>query len=238
MSREARHYTREYYEELRWAHESAREILAMVVQALVPKSLIDVGCGAGHWLAAALELGIDDILGVDGAWVQNAELAISSDRLLVHDLKAPLSMSRRFDLALSLEVAEHLPASCAPTFVATLCGLSDVVVFSAAIPGQGGRQHRNEQWPSYWAELFFENAFDCYDVLRPRIWLNPRVAWYYAQNCLIYARRGLDRTLGEPAPPLPLVHPDLWSAQLERLNSPAKLLERLPKAVMARLRRH
>jgi SAM-dependent methyltransferase len=237
MRREARDYTREYYEELEWARESAREILSILVRWLAPKSLVDVGCGTGNWVAAALELGIDDVLGVDGEWVKNAELAISSDRLVIHDLRTRFTVARRFDLALSLEVGEHLPASSAGVLVQSLCGLSDVVLFSAAIPGQGGRRHLNEQWPSYWAQLFAEQEFDCHDILRPQIWLNPHVAWYYAQNALIFARRGPHPELGPPAIPLPLVHPSLWSAELERLNSPAKLLERLPKAILSRLKR-
>lgn len=236
MSLETRHYTREYYEELKWSRESAGEVLSILVRWLAPKSLIDVGCGAGDWLAAALELGIDDVVGVDGEWVKNAELAIGFDRLVIHDLRTGFTMPRRFDLALSLEVAEHLPASSGRTFIESLCGLSDVVVFSAAIPGQGGRRHLNEQWPSYWAQLFRDQGFDCYDVLRPQIWLNPRVAWFYAQNALIFARRGVHPGLGQPACPLPLVHPQLWSAQVERLDSPAKLLERLPKAIIGRLK--
>lgn len=237
MSRESRYYTQKFYDELKLTQESAREILPLLTRALAPKSIIDVGCGTGHWLAAAIELGLHDVVGVDGAWVKSARLAIPTEHLVVHDLATPLRLSRRFDLALSLEVAEHLPESSARGFVRDLCDLSDVVAFSAAIPGQGGRRHRNEQWPSYWAELFREKGFDCYDFLRPRIWENPQVAWYYAQNCLVFARRGLPGELGEAGPPFPLVHPRLWSAQLERLDSPAKLLERLPKAVFRRIRR-
>ena len=236
MSREARDYTREYYEELNWARESAREILSLLVRWFQPKSVIDLGCGAGNWLATAIELGIHDVVGVDGEWVKNADLAIPSEHLVIHDLRTPFRISRRFDLALSLEVAEHLPASSAAEFIESLCGLSDVVVFSAAIPGQGGRRHLNEQWPSYWARHFAEREFDCQDVLRPEIWLNPRVAWYYAQNSLIFMRRGSHPALGETRAPLPLVHPELWSAQVARLGSPAKLLERLPKAIIGRLK--
>ena len=69
---------------------------------------------------------------------------VSSQR----DLAQPLQIDRRFDLALSLEVAEHLPPECGSEFVQTLTDLSSVILFSAAIPFQGGTDHLNEQWPS------------------------------------------------------------------------------------------
>lgn len=175
-----RHYDAKFYSELRPAQESAREVLPIVFEVLKPASVVDIGCGTGHWLAAARELGVGDILGVDGPWVDKRQLAIPVEDFMVHDLATALKLERHFDLALSLEVAEHLPPSAAKTFVQNLCQAADVVVFSAAIPGQGGRRHLNEQWPAYWADLFQKFGFACYDYLRPRIWNNPGVAWYYA----------------------------------------------------------
>jgi SAM-dependent methyltransferase len=235
MGKEQNLYNRRFYRELESTRESAREILPTVVDLVKPASIVDIGCGQGHWLAEAVELGIVDVLGVDGAWALPAQLTIPRVKFLVHDLNTPVRLNRNFDLALSLEVAEHLVAWQARAFVQTLCQLADKVLFSAAIPGQGGRHHVNEQWPAYWAKFFAEFDFACFDVLRPKIWNNSRVLWYYAQNCLLYARRGtVDAVpVGEP---LSLVHPQLWSAQVERLNSPGKLLERLPKAFLSLVR--
>jgi SAM-dependent methyltransferase len=231
MGKEQNLYDAKFYRELESTRESAREILPTVVDLVKPGSIVDIGCGRGHWLAEAVNLGIVDVMGVDGDWALKTQLAIPREKFLVHDLNLPVRLNRNFDLALSLEVAEHLAASQARAFVQTLCQLADKVLFSAAIPGQGGRHHINEQWPAYWAEFFAEFDFDCFDVLRPKIWNNPRVLWYYAQNCLVYARTG---TLDSfpVSEPLSLVHPQLWSAQVERLNSPGKLLERLPKAFL------
>lgn len=231
----SRHYTPEFYRELESAQQSSREILPLVFGLAKPSSIVDIGCGTGHWLATANELGVNQICGVDGAWAKKAQLVIPRETFREHDLTIPLKLDRDFDLALSLEVAEHLPRSAARVFVASLCEAADVVVFSAAIPGQGGRCHRNEQWPAYWANLFHDFGYDCFDVLRPQVWMNPRVAWYYAQNSLIFARAGRGTVFGTPVQPLPLVHPGLWSAQIARMNSPGKLLERLPKAVLGRL---
>lgn len=230
--RKERYYTAEFYQELESAQDSAREVLPIIFDALKPSSVVDVGCGTGHWLKAARNLGATEILGIDGAWASNSQLAIPSQNFRAHDLATPLCLERRFDLALSFEVAEHLPQSAARTFVESLCAASEIVVFSAAIPGQGGRHHLNEQWPEYWAEVFQQFEYECYDYLRPRLWNNPRVAWYYAQNSLIFVRAGRSHPFGRPASPLPLVHPRLWAAEVARSKRPGKLLERLLKALV------
>jgi SAM-dependent methyltransferase len=227
-----KYYDPKFYRELASAQESAREILPFVLDIVKPASIIDFGCGTGNWLAIAHELGVPEILGVDGSWVAG-QLAIPAGKFLEHDLSMPLELEHRFDLALSLEVAEHLPASSARGFVQSLCGTADLVIFSAAIPGQGGRRHVNEQWPDYWAEQFADRGFECYDFLRPKIWNNPRVTWHYAQNSLIFARIGSRHPFGEPTTPLPLVHPILWTSQVARMKNPGKLLESLPKAILA-----
>ncbi|HUK46557.1 MAG TPA: methyltransferase domain-containing protein [Terriglobales bacterium] len=231
-----RHYDAKFYGELTSAQESAREVLPIIFEIIKPQSVVDIGCGTGHWLAAARQLGVKEILGVDGRWVRKDQLAISAENFLIHDLMIPLKLPRRFDLAVSLEVAEHLPQPAARNFVQNLCQAADLVLFSAAIPGQGGRRHLNEQWPAYWANLFGEFGYECYDYLRPKIWINPRVTWYYAQNSLIFARKGHGYALGGPVQPLPLVHPGLWSAEVARMRNPGKLLERFFKAILSPVR--
>jgi len=234
---QARYYNPKFYRELASAQESAREILPLILDVVNPASVVDVGCGSGNWLSMARELGVTDILGVDGAWAE-AHLVVPPENFIARDLATPLKLGRRFDVALSLEVAEHLPASAAHIFVQSLCDAADVIVFSAAIPGQGGRRHLNEQWPAYWAELFQDLRYDCYDYLRPRIWNNPRVTWHYAQNSMIFVRAASRHSVafGEPTTPLPLVHPVLWSSQVARMKNPGKLLESLPKAILASIR--
>jgi SAM-dependent methyltransferase len=230
---EGRYYTAEFYRELTAAQESAHEVLPIIFEAVKPSSVVDIGCGTGHWLATARGLGVKEIFGVDGPWVNEEQLAIPSENFSAGDLAAPLNLWRRFDLALSFEVAEHLPESAARTFVQSLCAASDIVGFSAAIPGQGGRHHLNEQWPAYWADVFQECNYDCFDYLRPRIWDNPRVAWYYAQNSLIFVRSGIPHSFGGKVRPRSMVHPRLWQAEITRSKSPGKLLERLVKAAFS-----
>jgi SAM-dependent methyltransferase len=236
MGDESRSYNAKFYRALEATRDSAREMLPLVCEFIRPASVVDVGCGAGHWLAEALKLGVSDVLGVDGEWALKAKLRVPREKFLVHDLTKPLNLERRFDLAISLEVAEHLPSSQAEEFVRILCQAADVVFFSAAIPGQGGRHHVNEQWPAYWAKLFAAHGLKCYDVLRTRIWNNEKVLWYYAQNCFLFARPGLLKNCAPTTEPLALVHPRLWLAQVERMNSPGKLLERMAKAAIRKLK--
>ena len=148
-----------------------------------------MGCGTGEWLSVFEEHGIEDVWGVDGGWVSKEMLEIVEERFVPLDLEQPFHMDRTFDLVVSLEVAEHLPEECANTFVDSLTRLGPVVLFSAAIPHQGGRNHINEQWPEYWAERFHDKDYVVIDCLRRRIWRNENVAKWYRQNILMFAAR-------------------------------------------------
>ncbi len=153
-----------------------------------PRSVVDVGCGTGAWLDACRRLGVDRVLGIDGNYVDREQLRIPTDSFVPMDLAAPRPWSERFDLAMSLEVAEHLPATAADRFIRFLTNLSDRVLFSAAIPGQGGVNHLNEQPPGYWREHFHHHGFLLLDAIRPRIWHNLAVARFYSQNLFLYVR--------------------------------------------------
>jgi SAM-dependent methyltransferase len=197
------------------ARTSARVVVPLVLRLAPARSAVDVGCGQGTWLAVFAEHGVKDVLGVDGDYVDRDRLEVPPDRFRPHDLARPLRLDRTFDLAVSLEVAEHLPADAAAGFVESLTRLAPVVLFSAAAPYQGGRNHVNEQWPAYWAERFAAHGYRPVDCLRRRIWADPGVEWWYAQNTFLYVaetRLATDPVLAreyEAAGPaaLPLVHP-------------------------------
>jgi SAM-dependent methyltransferase len=197
------------------ARRSARVVVPFVLELVAARSAIDVGCGDGTWLSVFREYGIEDVYGVDGDYVDRDRLEIPRDRFHPHDLTRPLHLDRTFDLAVSLEVAEHLPAEAAEGFVASLVRLAPVVLFSAAAPYQGGEHHVNEQWPAYWAERFARHDFLPVDCLRRRIWAHPDVEWWYAQNAFLYVERkrletdaALNREYESAGPvALALVHP-------------------------------
>lgn len=193
---------------------SAEAVLPWLLERLRPKSIVDVGCGIGTWLGVARENGIDDVLGLDGPWVDREALEMPAERFLTTDLSAPPELDRTFDLVLSLEVAEHLPPSKAEDFVDHLSGLGPIVAFSAAIPGQGGSGHTNEQWPGYWSALFACRGYEAVDCLREVFWSNEAVDWWYSQNLLLFGRpEALDAvpSLREHPSrgkaPLSLIHP-------------------------------
>ncbi len=169
---------------------SARCVVSKLVALLQPASAVDVGCGVGTWLSVFEELGVPTLRGFDGSYVQEKEFKLAWDRFTPVDLEnPPQSPGTRFDVAISMEVAEHLAEDKADKFVDFLCSCSDVVAFSAAIPFQGGTDHRNEQWQSYWAEKFLARGYLASDLLRRHAWGAPDCAYYYQQNVVLYVHK-------------------------------------------------
>lgn len=168
-------------------------ILPEIIKVLEPNSILDLGCGIGTWLSVSKKLGIFDVLGVDGDYVdQNLLLKyLSEEEFISHDLTQPLNLKRKFDLCLCLEVAEHLPELAADTLIESLIYHSDTILFSAAIPGQGGQNHLNEQWPDYWIEKFKKWDFLVYDPIRPIIWANNQIDPWYRQNIFLFTKKEL-----------------------------------------------
>src|SRR6185295_2140887 len=121
-----------------------------IIKLFHPSSVLDVGCGLGHFLKVFIDSGINDVTGVEGPWLDNSKLVIDNELIQIKDLEEPFDLERKFDIALCLEVAEHISEHAAEQFIKTLTVHSDVIIFSAAIPEQGGQNHINEQWIEYW----------------------------------------------------------------------------------------
>ena len=184
-----RNYTSTFYDRQREGSlNSANVILPIVFDLVRPKSVIDFGCGVGTWLATAKQLGAERCVGLEGSWIKTQTLTRADLEIRETDLEQTVSLNERFDLAMSLEVAEHLSPHRSDSLVADLCEASDVVIFSAAIPGQDGDGHQNEQWPSYWAERFIRNGYMPLDVIRPIVQSDARVEVWYRTNVILYAR--------------------------------------------------
>jgi SAM-dependent methyltransferase len=183
-------YSPQYYKRLKTgACDSAKAIVPLVYELLHPASVVDLGCGTAAWLAEFKRCGVRDILGVDGPHVPANQLEIDRRNFLAADFSEPFRLQRRFDLAMSLEVAEHLDPTHGDQLVETLTHLAPVVVFSAAVPHQGGEHHANEQWPAYWADRFKGHDFVALDPFRRMLWERVYVEWWYAQNLVLYVRR-------------------------------------------------
>ncbi len=222
-----------YFDQAERSLRSARIIISILDEYFSPQSVVDVGCGLGTWLLPFLEQGVD-VVGLDGDYVRPDLLYIPKDRFISRDLtKCFANVGRRFDLAMSLEVAEHLPKSCGERFVKELTSLSDVVLFSAAVPGQGGTNHINEQWQSYWSQIFKQEGYVCLDLIRPRIWGDEEVDFWYRHGVLLYVRddkktsyfRGSD--LRSSPLFLDIVHPRRFEITTKRLEHQQKKGEQL-----------
>ena len=183
--------------------QSARAILPLVFERFRPQSLVDFGCGSAAWLSVAQELGVADVTGVDGPWVGLDSLQIPPELFVRCDLSVEdPRLDRHFDMAMSTEVAEHLPPHRSAALVDLLCRSADLVVFSAAIPQQGGVGHINERWQSYWVGEFKRNGYGVLDIVRPRVWTDATVGECYRQNLLVFARGAEDE-----AAMIDVVHP-------------------------------
>jgi SAM-dependent methyltransferase len=197
------------YEHWRNRHtvDGPRKALPVLLGAARPGSLLDVGCGTGSWLRAALDFGIRDVRGVDGVPVPDDQRAAPAERMEVRDLRQSWDLGRKYDVAICLEVAEHIESACEAALFDTLTRHSDLIIFSAACPGQNGQHHVNCQWPSHWQARFNERGFAARDDVRWQIWESDDIEPWYRQNVFI-ARREPANAGKEPRI-RSVVHPDM-----------------------------
>jgi len=203
---------------------------------------MDVGCGVGTWLSVFKEHGVRNIYGVDGLWVDKGSLLIPEECFQALNLEEPLPLEIEVDLAISLEVAEHLPVRCAENFIDSLVRLAPVVLFSAAIPFQDGTHHLNEQWPEYWAHFFAERGYAAIDCLRPKIWNNKNIDFWYRQNLLFFIKIAelsnyalLRDESNQPCGlPLSIVHPERYLELCDYRHLP---LRNIIKILLSSLKR-
>ena len=204
---------------------SARQIVPVVMQLTGCQSVVDLGCGQGNWLAAFQERGLKDLRGYDGEYVNPDRLLIPREWFVKADLSQPLKVNRRFDLAMSLEVVEHLPPAVSDSFIDLLTSLSPVVLFSGSLPHQDGTGHINERWVEDWVEMFRRRGYRAVDCLRARFWNDARVDWWYAQNTVLYVSEKhladypeIAALLASTPPPVTWVHPKLLVHKENRLH--------------------
>ena len=191
--KEKKYYDKDFFAELEdGSYLSAKKILPLVQDVFNPSSVLDIGCGVGYWLQVWKEdLKVDDILGIEGTYMTNELFRIDTKYLKTADLKLPLNLSRKYDLVMSMEVAEHIPGNCADIFIDNLVKAGNIILFSAAIIGQIGTYHINEQMPEYWAKKFLSRDYVPVDYLRPKIWNDPQIQYWYRQNTLLFIRRSV-----------------------------------------------
>ncbi|MDU4695593.1 MAG: methyltransferase domain-containing protein [Paenibacillus sp.] len=198
--------------------QSAKQVVPQIMELLNPKSVVDVGCGVSTWLSVFKECGVEIIQGIDGAYVDRNLLHIPKEYFLEHDLQISYTPTQQYDLVVSLEVAEHLSEASSEIYLDTLTKLGKVILFSAAVPHQGGVGHINEQWPDYWIHKFSNKGYKVLDILRPMLWDNLKNAFWYNQNTLLFVKEDYLLNNSELAKLLnfesfqgrALVHPELY----------------------------
>lgn len=210
------------HSELELDLSSPKEIVPVLIQMFQPKSIVDIGCAYGAFLHEFNEKGLKGILGIDGDWVNQSKLMIDSSQFEMHDLEKKISLNKKFDLVICLEVAEHLAETCADILINNLIELGDIIIFSAAIKNQTGQNHINEQPFSYWMNKFNQKGFLFYDAFRQRFWNNTNIAWWYKQNMFLVAKDTLDIQQYIPGikplhEMLEYVHPDLMNVHYQNL---------------------
>jgi len=210
-----------------FAVRSAQRVVPVVLAATGASSVVDFGCGQGAWLSVWKSAGLN-VFGVDGPYVNQERLLIDGAEFRPADLAAPIDLGRRFDIVQSLETAEHLPEARAAGFIANLVAHGDLVLFSAAVPGQGGEHHVNEQPLEYWRALFRAQGFVPIDLVRPAVRGDADVQRWYRCNCIVYARRDVVASLRDPARAY-LVPDDM------ELDEYWPLRDRMQQAVVRRL---
>jgi SAM-dependent methyltransferase len=219
---------------------NARLVVPLVMELLSPKSVVDVSCGPCAWLRAFVENGVSIIRGIDGEYVERDKLLI--DPFFAGDLTEPINFDCIYDLAVCIEVAEHLPESAAANLIEQLSCAAPAVLLSAALPGQEGVHHVNEQWLSYLRELFAKKGFTMIDALRPRIRDDARIAFYIRQNLVLFlndvmvaSRPALRRLVDDECESEgEWVHVDLYKRWLLRVTADPgvkEILRGLPAAI-------
>lgn len=213
-------YKSSFYKRVDLNYESALLILKYIFDLVNVKSIIDLGCGTGIWLKAAKELGVLEIVGVDFHNNYNM-LVFPKENYIKKNLIDNFYIDKKFDLAICLEVAEHLPENNTNDLIRKLVGLSDLILFSAAIPFQGGTNHINEKWQSFWVWKFEEYGFKKIDIIRKNFWDNPSVRWWYSQNAFIFVNmKNITKyeNLIKNATDLPLdiVHPKNYISKISK----------------------
>lgn len=208
--------------------KSATSILKIILSIYDVKSVCDVGGGIGVWdKEYIIQRGNaqHDVLLLDGDYIKSNDLVIPPNLFQVTDLEKPFESSRRFDLAISLEVAEHLRPQRAEGFVHDLTKLSDVILFSAAIFKQGGKGHLNEKPVSFWKDIFEKYGYIAFDVIRPNVQNDKDVLSWYKNNILVYVKKGspyVEKFASVKCPPvIDYIVPDLYlpkAKELERIH--------------------
>lgn len=220
-----RRYESSFYRAVADRAEAAAELVVEIIRRYFSvRTLSDVGCGSGTWIRPFLNQGALHVEAFDlpAAW-DSAKNSLRDDprvRFTAVDFESGAPALEKSDLVLCLEVLEHLSSDSAMRVLDALTANSDLIVFSAAQPGQGGTHHINERPLTYWLQRFEAAGFAAFDIFRPELIRRTDVPRYYSLNLFALARIGTTshEALTAHISPLNPVNPPDFRTLAERVR--------------------
>lgn len=200
-------------------YNTAKKILEHISSEVSIHSAIDFGCGCGAWLKAVKDVFPGaKVLGIDGSEI-NREEFLAEDEFKKSDLSQYIfSENEKYDMAITIEVIEHIEEEKANQFVDNLCKAADIILFSAAIKWQGGDYHVNEQYTSYWVKKFEERGYEYVDCIRRKFWNDKDMQLHCRQNCVLFVKKEKIGKIKEHLDPsveyVDWVHPELYDMKM------------------------
>jgi SAM-dependent methyltransferase len=158
-----------------------------IAEKYMPASVLDIGCGIGAYLLLFRQHGAARILGVDG--IPANATALPDDAYQVRDLALPLEFDGSFDIVVCVEVAEHLDARHADVLLDSITRhAGQVIVFSAAEPGQPGHGHINCAPIAQWLGMLAVRGW--YPELVDSLGMRSLATMSWFRRNLVVLRRG------------------------------------------------
>jgi len=177
-------YKKEMYDKIKeYGYNFAEQIIPILQQKFKIKTVLDVGCGNGSFLLKCLDFKFH-IRGYDGRHVKNL-LLIPQGKFTIKDLRRKFEVKNKYDLTLSLEVAEHLHEEYKDNFIDSICNSSNLILFSAAQIGQSGIHHVNCQRLEYWIDEFNKRGF-IHDINITDNIRNMDIHIWYKKNAMVF----------------------------------------------------
>lgn len=217
-------YSHKYFDKHKMAaRKSARHVVPFVMSVIRPISIADIGCGSGQWTKEFISNGVKRAYAFDAFASPCWGVADNSVDFQKIDLEDCVADFPDVELVCWLEVAEHLSKSSCNRILSYIVERTDAILFSCAVPGQGGTGHISERRLSDWVSDFKEFGFCCQDILRPRFWNDENISWWYRQNAVIFAKENSVASNAIRSFRLPtfrgmdLIHPDLF--EVRRINN-------------------